>query len=266
MIDSTKDVAGADVPTTSTLSTKIELPDPSTYKVYRPPDGSVSSKQITEIPATYFEATSADIRAAQDSLHARTEALVNAPFRTREIREAAEKAKADKYPTATIRVKFSDRTQLEKGFPSSNKIKSVYEFVRSLLREDVKPTKFILYQTPPPRELKISDPKVRDLSLLQLQLVPTAMLHVKFLDESLNHNDVQAPLVPSILATAINLPLPPSLNELDDNPRSHNGRIGSTSTRSSITTQKRKPGSSGLSIDEAQKKIGKLFKGLGPKT
>lgn len=43
-----------------------------------------------------------------------------------------------------------------------------------------------LDQTPPPRELKVSDPKVRDLSLLQLQLVPTAVLHVKFLDESLN--------------------------------------------------------------------------------
>ena len=41
-------------------------------------------------------------------------------------------------------------------------------------------------QTPPPRELKVSDPKVRDLSLLQLELVPTAVLHVKFLDESLN--------------------------------------------------------------------------------
>jgi len=44
----------------------------------------------------------------------------------------------------------------------------------------------LLDQTPPPRELKISDPKVRDLSLLQLQLVPTAVLYVKFLDESLN--------------------------------------------------------------------------------
>ena len=77
------------------------------------------------------------------------------------MREAAEKAKADRYPAvsgflpvqrllshgsleATIRVKFSDRTQVERVFPSANKIKSVYAFVRSLLREDVKPIKFVL--------------------------------------------------------------------------------------------------------------------------
>ena len=86
---------------------------------------------------------------------------MNAPFRTREMKEAAEKAKAEKYPTvssplpaqwllshdsskATIRVKFSDRTQLERVFPSTNKIRSVYAFVRSLLHEDVKPIKFVL--------------------------------------------------------------------------------------------------------------------------
>lgn len=48
------------------------------------------------------------------------------------------------YVQTTIRVRFSDRTQLEKTFPSSDKIRSVYAFVRSALRDDVKPTKFIL--------------------------------------------------------------------------------------------------------------------------
>lgn len=44
----------------------------------------------------------------------------------------------------TIRVKFSDRSQLEKTFQSTNKIKAVYAFVRNSLREDVKPIKFVL--------------------------------------------------------------------------------------------------------------------------
>jgi tether containing UBX domain for GLUT4 len=57
---------------------------------------------ITEVPAVYFEATPVDIKAAQSSLHARTEALVNAPLKTKEMREAAEKAKAEKYPTVSI--------------------------------------------------------------------------------------------------------------------------------------------------------------------
>ncbi|KAF9650203.1 hypothetical protein BDM02DRAFT_3093571 [Thelephora ganbajun] len=259
--------SGTGVSATPTPSTTAELPDPSTYKIYRPPNvsGSTSSKQITNVPATYFEATTADIKAAQDSLHARTEALANAPFRTREMREAAEKAKAEKYPTATIRVKFSDRTQVERVFPSSDKIKSVYVFVRSLLREDVKHIKFVLYQTPPPRELKVSDPKVRYLSLLQLQLVPTAVLYVKFLDESLNHNNVQAPLVPSTFAAAIDLPLPSNTDGSDNKLQSSGGRtLGSSSSKPSTLSQRGKSNNLVLNTTEAQKKLGKFFKGLGP--
>lgn len=104
----------------------------------------------------------------------------------------------------TIRVRFSDRTQLEKAFPSTSKIRAVYAFVRGTLREDVKPIKFVLCefappgplrvvlnlvttdQTPPPRELKVSDPKVRDLSLLELQLAPSSVLHLKFENDELN--------------------------------------------------------------------------------
>jgi hypothetical protein len=44
----------------------------------------------------------------------------------------------------TIRVKFPDQTQLEKKFPSTDKIRSIYAFVRGCLRDDVKPIKFIL--------------------------------------------------------------------------------------------------------------------------
>jgi hypothetical protein len=78
-------------------------------------------------------------------------------------------------------------------------------------------------------------------------------------------NDVQAPLAPSVLAAVIDLPLPPSMNEYDDEPQSRRGKtLGSTSAKSSTSTQKGKPGSLGLNTDEAQKKLGKFFKGLGP--
>lgn len=92
---------------------------------------------------------------------------------------------------------------METSFLSTDKIRSVYAFVRNSLRDDIKPNKFVLCmwiftvsslrvfntsvdQTPPRRELKVSDPKVRDLTLFQLQLAPSSVLLLSFLDESLN--------------------------------------------------------------------------------
>lgn len=63
---------------------------------------------------------------------------------------------------------------------------------------------------PPKRELKVSDPTIKDKSLVDLNLAPTSVLLVKFLDEKLNGSTVRAPLQDSILAQAIDLPKPPS--------------------------------------------------------
>jgi tether containing UBX domain for GLUT4 len=118
----------------------------------------------SDLPDSYFTPTTADLKAAQSTLAARTSALVNAPLRLRATREVNEKAKRERWPNVcalsryrfpltnqpciwfetTIRIRFTDRTQLEKVFPSTDKIRSVYAFVRSSLREDVKPIKFIL--------------------------------------------------------------------------------------------------------------------------
>ncbi|KAG6334116.1 hypothetical protein ID866_4978 [Astraeus odoratus] len=172
----------------------------SEFKVYKPPTSTVSPP-------------SEDLKAAQATLTARTQALTNAPLQLRATREAAEKAKRDRWPHTTVRVRFSDRTQLEKTFPSSDRIRSVYAFVHSSLRDDVKPVDFVLYQSPPKREFKMSDPKVRELSLSELQLAPSSVLSVRFEDEALNRSSVPAPLLPSIMAQATELPRPPALEE-----------------------------------------------------
>ena len=39
---------------------------------------------------------------------------------------------------------------------------------------------------PPPRELKVSDPAVRDLTLAELGLAPSSVLHLRFVDDELN--------------------------------------------------------------------------------
>jgi len=120
--------------------------------------------------------------------------------------------KRDRWPNTTIRVCFPDRTQLEKVFPSSSKIRTVYGFVRDSLREDVKPVKFILSSNPPPRDLKVSDPTVRDLTLGELGLAPSSILHFRFVDDGLNRSDLPAPLASVVLEHAVDLPAPSSFD------------------------------------------------------
>ncbi|KAI0048994.1 hypothetical protein FA95DRAFT_1557413 [Auriscalpium vulgare] len=189
-------------------------PTDDNYKVYRPPKASAPPPSATgDFPEDYFEPTAADLKVAQATLHARTVALQNAPLQTRVMREQKEKAKLERWPNTTIRVRFNDQTQLEKVFPSSSKIRAVYAFVRGSLREDVKPIKFILSQSPPLRDLKVSDAAVRDLTLAQLQLAPSSVLLLRFEDDALNHSNVPAPLAANVLEQAIDLPPPPSYDD-----------------------------------------------------
>jgi len=110
-------------------------------------------------------------------------------------------------------VRFLDRTQLEKTFPSNSKIRAVYAFVRDTLREDAKSNKFILSSNPPPRDLRVSDPDVRDLTLAELGLAPSSVLLLRFVDDELNRSNLPAPLASAVLERAIELTAPPSFDE-----------------------------------------------------
>ncbi|KAF9565427.1 hypothetical protein CPC08DRAFT_190185 [Agrocybe pediades] len=189
---------------------------PEDFKVFNPPSGS-STTRLNDLPDEYFTPTTADLKAAQATLTARKEALVNAPLKIKAVRDAEAAAKRDRWPE--IRLKFMDQTQLEKVFPSTSKIRAIYAFVRSCLREDVKPIKFILYQ-PPKRDLKVSDLSVRDQTLSQLQLAPSSVLLLRFEDEALNHPSVSAPLADFVLKQAVDLPKPPVIedNTNDESP------------------------------------------------
>ena len=89
---------------------------------------------------------------------------------------------------------------------------------------------------PPPRDLKVSDPTVRDLTLAELGLSPSSILHLRFVDDSLNGtvyyffepfelillfhknkkkkpgSDSPAPLASAVLEHAIDLPTPPGFD------------------------------------------------------
>ncbi|KAJ6536548.1 hypothetical protein DFH09DRAFT_931226 [Mycena vulgaris] len=189
------------------------VPETPSFKVYRP--SSSSAAPPPPLPDDYFTPTAADLKLAQSGLAARTQALVNAPLQLRAVRDAADKSKRDRWPNTTIRIRFADRTQLEKVFPSTSKIRAVYAFVRGALAADVQPIKFVLYQ-PPKRDLKVSDAAVRDLSLADLYLAPASVLLLRFEDaaheeqaHALNGSGVSAPLAPEVLAQAVDLPAPP---------------------------------------------------------
>lgn len=208
-----------------------------TYKVFKPL-GVMLLPPAPNLPDDYFTPTPADLKAAQQTLSAKTQALVDAPLQLRAVREANEKAKLDRWSNTTIRVRFTDRTQLERVFPSTDKIRSVYAFVRGCLREDVKPIKFILYQSPPKRDLKVSDPKVRDLSLAELRLAPSSVLLLRFEDETLNGSSVPAPLASSVLSRATDLPPPP---EYDASASSSRQAPPTSSSTRSKSEQKKIP-------------------------
>ncbi|KIM64255.1 hypothetical protein SCLCIDRAFT_15272 [Scleroderma citrinum Foug A] len=212
---------------------------PSEFKIYRPPTSAVVP-QLRELPESFFTPTTDEIKVSQATLASRAQALNNAPLQLRATRQAAEKAKKDRWPNTTIRIRFSDRTQLEKVFSSSDRIQSVYTFVCASLRDDLKFSNFILYQSPPKREFKLSDPKVRGLTLAELQLAPSSVLLVRFEDDLLNRTGVPAPLLPSIVAQAIELPTPPTFED-------------STKSQQS-TPSKAKTGS------DKEKKVPKWFK------
>ncbi|KAH7106253.1 hypothetical protein BKA62DRAFT_288256 [Auriculariales sp. MPI-PUGE-AT-0066] len=211
-------------------------PSAPTFKVFRPPTGP--STALRNLPDVELTPTSAEVVAAFQSQTRRTEALNNAPLRTKAMRDQEDKHKLARWPTTTIRVKFSDRTQLEKSFPSTDKIKAVYVFVRDCLADEVKPIKFVLYQSPPKRELKNSDPNVRDLSLAQLQLAPSSVLLLAFEDPSLNVSTLQAPLRPDILAQTIDLPPPPVF---DTAPPKATGKTLKPSGSSGLTRDNKMP-------------------------
>ncbi|KAJ6584558.1 hypothetical protein B0H19DRAFT_1105553 [Mycena capillaripes] len=210
------------------------------FKLYKPSSSTVPPPPLSD---DYFTPTAADLKLAQSTLTARTQALVDAPLQLRAVRDAAEKAKRDRWPNTTIRIKFTDCTQLEKVFPSSSKMRAVYAFVRGSLSEDVKPVKFVLYQ-PPKRDLKVSDATVRDLTLAELQLAPSSVLLLRFEDSAheeqaraLNGSSVSAPLAPEVLEQAIDLPAPLS----SDASPSSSSSPSSSGAKPSSTIEKKIP-------------------------
>ncbi|CAE6516186.1 unnamed protein product [Rhizoctonia solani] len=173
------------------------------FKLWNPP---TETRPTVAPELEDLEPTAAEIVAAYQSQARKSENLRNAPLLTQEIRDRQQREKYKKWPNCVIRIRFHNQMQLEKSFPSTNKIKSVYAFVRDCLSEEAKSIKFVLYQ-PPARELKVSDAAVRDKTLLELQLAPSSVLLLRFLSDELNDRERNPPLHHSVLAAATDFPI-----------------------------------------------------------
>ncbi|KAH8117752.1 hypothetical protein DFH11DRAFT_856240 [Phellopilus nigrolimitatus] len=189
-------------------NTSDELLPLGEFRLYKAPVEGSRSSTIANLPSEFFDPTSADLKSAQATLSARAKTLQEAPLLTEKLRNEKDQARRGRWPTATVRIKFADRSLLEKSFPSTDQIKSVYMFTRACLREDVRVHKFVLYVAPPRRDLRVSDPAIRDKSLYDLRLVPQSILYFRFLEDDvkLDLPTGPPPLLPAILSRTMDLP------------------------------------------------------------
>ncbi|KAH9812607.1 hypothetical protein DFH28DRAFT_1084389 [Melampsora americana] len=170
-----------------------------------------------ELPDNYFIPTASEAQKAFSGQVATREKLTDAPMLTKTLRDReANQKKNERYtrfPITRIRIRFSNRMMLEGAFQSQSTMKLVYDFVKSSLVEDVRSQSFILYQTPPRREFKLTDPAIGSKTLLELQLTPSSLFYIKFTDETLNQAQRVPSLLPDLLAQAQDLPPPPNLDQ-----------------------------------------------------
>ncbi|KAI9364843.1 hypothetical protein DFJ73DRAFT_792434 [Zopfochytrium polystomum] len=113
-------------------------------KFFKPPPDT--APVAIDLPDSFFELTSAEIKALMQSSKARAEAAANAPLMTKALREREDELRRQKHPKTLIRVRFPDRTTLQAAFLSNEPVGAIYALVQSHLADASRA--FVLY-TPP---------------------------------------------------------------------------------------------------------------------
>ncbi|WFD36933.1 hypothetical protein MCUN1_003825 [Malassezia cuniculi] len=174
------------------------------FAVYRAPNAQ--TQPLPQASADDFEPTPGELRAAfADAINQRHGP--NAPLMTsamRAKRDAEIAKRKPQYTSVKVRVRFADRSQVEKTFDVGARIDQVYMFVDSLLEETVA---YTLFQSPPRREFPVH---ARE-TLGQLGFAPAAVLGVRWEDARLNASDALPPLKADVRARARDMPISPAL-------------------------------------------------------
>jgi tether containing UBX domain for GLUT4 len=139
-----------------------------------------------------------------------------------------------------VRVRFADRTALEGLFPASTLVPVLYDFVRAHLAPAYSKIPFVIYQSPPRRDLpERGDPKLRGQTIKDLGMAPQAIVNIRWNDAAMNGNTFPAPLSLETLSQAKDLPIPPSFDSV---PPSSGQTIGDN-------------GKQGAGVGDAAKKV-----------
>ncbi|KAI9637313.1 uncharacterized protein MKK02DRAFT_43236 [Dioszegia hungarica] len=121
-------------------------------RVFNPAEATSSASTPSDLDDAFFTPTLSDAQAHHASVVSRSKRLNEAPLLTSKHRDeemaGRERRKADKWPETTIRIKFSDGTQVQSVFPSSSPIQPVYAFVRTCLDSSASSKPFTLWQPP----------------------------------------------------------------------------------------------------------------------
>ena len=96
--------------------------------------------------------------------------------------EAASGRIKKQFDTVRIRVRFSDRTQIEHTFPHSGTIDDVYTMVDGTLHEGGQGD-YVLFQSPPKRDFPRNQIRT---TLVQLGFAPAAVLGIRWADPKRN--------------------------------------------------------------------------------
>ncbi|WFC99863.1 hypothetical protein MYAM1_002609 [Malassezia yamatoensis] len=188
--------------------------------VYRAPNSRAYALILAPPPADHdnFEPTPSELRAAFSSTiqqkHGPNAPLMTSAMRARQAEAHARSKK--QYDTIKIRIRFSDRTQLEHTFPHTATIRDLYELVDQSLNEEGKGD-YVLFQSPPKRDF----PRAADSpTLSQLGFAPAAVLGIRWSDPRRNSmystdsdslaSQTPAPLRQDLATSAREVPLTPT--------------------------------------------------------
>nr|XP_014087003.2 tether containing UBX domain for GLUT4 [Bactrocera oleae] len=151
--------------------------------------------QAEELPDSFFDLTVEDLKLVLRDLKKASRGDEDAPLLTERLRQLeGQKTMLNKiaqYKNCVIRIQFPDRLVLQGIFKPIDKVSDVMDFVRKFLHDDQ--ADFYLFTIPPKYILPL------EKTLLELDFVPTAVVHFVFQDKEENANAADAMTEPKYL-------------------------------------------------------------------